>query len=388
MSEGTKGRRWVPRNLKAGGQEQEEEKRRKKKKKDRKRESAVENGGEGNAEGGVVGSKDKLASSAPSKTPQSPQPSPNPDYTVRRGVHLSNEELLHVIDRLFNQPVSSSLTWGQFLGFSPRAVRMVMDRIKAKRFPLPGEESISEGMDVDVGLAEAMRSKPDRSSDLFDTLLSSFLDELDTNKLLKTPESVDSNMVEAVDCCSFRVSADDVLDSFSADIADDLSEAETLAPEEARCKVVAASPALYDVKLGLGKHVVTLSKVTIDGGSQVITVRLSVYKKIGASAGIEEGASINMRGAHAFIIDDTVDPKPPFGLLLGQPFIDLARAETVWTDEGDQWTRFRSRQDRNVILKVKTVDSRDRDNQYSMSSFRQARADRPQAWSLYREDED
>ncbi|KAI8835286.1 hypothetical protein BC829DRAFT_422043 [Chytridium lagenaria] len=42
----------------------------------------------------------------------------------------------------------------------------------------------------------------------------------------------------------------------------------------------------------------------------------------------------------SFIIDDTVDPKPPFGLLLGQPFIDLAGAKTVWTEVGNQWTRF------------------------------------------------
>ncbi|KAI8836384.1 hypothetical protein BC829DRAFT_421734 [Chytridium lagenaria] len=397
--------------LEFGGQEGEKKKR-KKKKKERKEGSAVENGGENSLESEVAGQRGKQATVLTPKTPQASQPPPNPDYTVRRGVHLTNEELLHVIDRLFNQPVASSLTWGQFLGFSPRAVRMVMDRIKAKRFPLSGEENIGEGMDVDVGLSEAMGSKPDRSSDLFDTLLSTFLDEVDTDKLIKVQPTVNVESVESVDCCSFRVSADDVLDSFSADIADDVSEAETLAPEEARCKVVAASPSLYDVKLGLGKNTVVLNKVTIDGGSQVITVRLSVYKKIGASAGIEEGASINMRGAHghtrklvglvprlpvtifgltyfvqAFIIDDTVDPKPPFGLLLGQPFIDLARAETVWTEEGDQWTRFRSQQDRNVILKVKTVDSRDRDNQYSMSSFRQARADRPQAWSLYREDD-
>ncbi|KAI8853168.1 hypothetical protein BC829DRAFT_440175 [Chytridium lagenaria] len=368
--------------LEFGGQEGEKKKR-KKKKKERKEGSAVENGGENSLESEVAGQRGKQATVLTPKTPQASQPPPNPDYTVRR--------------------VSGVFT---------SAVRMVMDRIKAKRFPLSGEENIGEGMDVDVGLSEAMGSKPDRSSDLFDTLLSTFLDEVDTDKLIKVQPTVNVESVESVDCCSFRVSADDVLDSFSADIADDVSEAETLAPEEARCKVVAASPSLYDVKLGLGKNTVVLNKVTIDGGSQVITVRLSVYKKIGASAGIEEGASINMRGAHghtrklvglvprlpvtifgltyfvqAFIIDDTVDPKPPFGLLLGQPFIDLARAETVWTEEGDQWTRFRSQQDRNVILKVKTVDSRDRDNQYSMSSFRQARADRPQAWSLYREDD-
>ncbi|KAI8835285.1 hypothetical protein BC829DRAFT_422042 [Chytridium lagenaria] len=125
----------------------------------------------------------------------------------------------------------------------------------------------------------------------------------------------------------------------------------------------------------LAKKVVTegrgMRRVLKRGGSWGWKVKkLSVYKKIGASVRIEEGASINMRGApghtrklvglvprlpvkifgltfciQAFIIDDTVDPKPPFGLLLGQPFIDLAGAKTVWTEVGNQWTRFPSQQD-------------------------------------------
>ncbi|KAJ3191776.1 hypothetical protein HDU67_005720, partial [Dinochytrium kinnereticum] len=195
------------------------------------------------------------------------------------------------------------------------------------------------------------------------------------------------------------VSVDDILDSFSTEVDEEASDENPYEQKEARCKVVAASPTLSPVTVGFGPSAVTLHRVTLDPGSQVITVRLSVYNRIGTNAGIEEDAGITMRGAHghtrkllglvprlpisfhgltyyvqAFIIDDRVDPKPPFGLLLGQPFLELARAETFWTDNGDQWTRFRSQQDRDVCLKIKTVDARDKDNQYNLSSFRQARA--------------
>ncbi|KAI8829081.1 hypothetical protein BC829DRAFT_424072 [Chytridium lagenaria] len=203
---------------------------------------------------------------------------------------------------------------------------------RAKQFPLSGLEGIGDEMDVGVGLAEAIGSRPDRSNDFFDTLLSTFLDEVDTDKLLTAQSAVSTN------------------------IADDVSKADTLVTEEARCKVVAASPSL-----------------------------LSVYKKIGASVRIEEGASINMRGApghtrklvglvprnpvkifgltffiQAFIIDYTVDPKPPFGLLLGQPFIDLAGCQNGVDRSRQSMERFPTQQDRNVILNVETVDSRAR----------------------------
>ncbi|KAJ3201109.1 hypothetical protein HDU67_001550, partial [Dinochytrium kinnereticum] len=129
-----------------------------------------------------------------------------------------------------------------------------------------------------------------------------------------------------------------------------------------------------------------LTRTSHQSKTTLVTVRLSVYNRIGTNAGIEEDAGITIRGAHghtrkllglvprlpisfhgltyyvqAFIIDDRIDPKPPFGLLLGQPFLELARAETFWTDNGDQWTRFRSQQNRDVCLKIKTVDARDKD---------------------------
>ncbi|KAI8847296.1 hypothetical protein BC829DRAFT_418566 [Chytridium lagenaria] len=329
------------------------------------------------------------------------------------GIHLTQGELLVVIDKLFNQSVDASMTWGQFLAFSPRAVRMVMDRIKARKVPFDAIPEGPDGMAVDEAVLAAFNTKAVPEEDMYDRFLSCFLDEIDLDKVTGgkiTAEragqgadgvTVESNSLDVVNVMNYKVSVDDVL-SFSTELAEE-DGGEFGRPEhnyETRCKVVCASPSVPHVKVGLGPDAVYLEKVTLDGGSQVITVRLSIYERVAATAGIEEGASISMRGAHghtrklvglvprlpvgifgftyfvqAFIIDDRIDPKPPFGLLLGQPFLDLARAETSWSENGDQWTRFRSQQDPKLALKAKTVDVRDKDNQYNMSSFRQARAD-------------
>ncbi|KAI8839597.1 hypothetical protein BC829DRAFT_421026 [Chytridium lagenaria] len=311
-----------------------------------------------------------------------------------QGIHLTQGELLVVIDKLFNQSVDASMTWGQFLAFSPRAVRMVMDRIKARKVPFDAIPEGPDGMAVDEAVLAAFNTKAVPEEDMYDRFLSCFLDEIDLDKVTGgkiTAEragqgadgvTVESNSLDVVNVMNYKVSVDDVL-SFSTELAEE-DGGEFGRPEhnyETRCKVVCASPSVPHVKVGLGPDAVYLEKVTLDGGSQVITVRLSIYERVAATAGIEEGASISMRGAHghtrklvglvprlpvgifgftyfvqAFIIDDRIDPKPPFGLLLGQPFLDLARAETSWSENGDQWTRFRSQQDPKLALKAKTVD--------------------------------
>ncbi|KAI8834290.1 hypothetical protein BC829DRAFT_422304 [Chytridium lagenaria] len=251
-------------------------------------------------------------------------PAPPPqDYAMRRGIHLTQGELLVVIDKLFNQSVDASMTWGQFLAFSPRAVRMVMDRIKARKVPFDAIPEGPDGMAVDEAVLAAFNTKAVTGGKITAERAGQGADGV----------TVESNSLDVVNVMNYKVSVDDVL-SFSTELAEE-DGGEFGRPEhnyETRCKVVCASPR------GLS------GKVTLDGGSQVITVRLSIYERVAATAGIEEGASISMRGAHghtrklvglvprlpvgifgftyfvqAFIIDDRIDPKPPFGLLWANP---------------------------------------------------------------------
>ncbi|KAJ3199718.1 hypothetical protein HDU67_002603, partial [Dinochytrium kinnereticum] len=287
-------------------------------------------------------------------------------YGVKSDVWMSDEQLLRIIQLLFETPIGDKVTWGELLSASPRALRMVLDKLRTKRVPLVKRDPNSGG-DVNVGLtlAEALQSKPDRKGLAFDLILSCFLEELDYDHLVGSASKSPENVVNSF---AFKIGVDDILDSFSQGIEDPkaVEVEDSVGTYEARCKVVAASPSLAEVTVGKGPGAVTLQKVTLDGGSQVITVKLSVYEQIGAMAGIEEGSSISMRGAHghtrklvglvprlpinvyglsyyvqAFIIDDRIEPRPPFSLLLGQPFLDLARADTFWSENGDQWTRFR-----------------------------------------------
>ncbi|KAI8843031.1 hypothetical protein BC829DRAFT_420208 [Chytridium lagenaria] len=273
------------------------------------------------------------------------------------GIHLTQGELLVVIDKLFNQSVDASMTWGQFLAFSPRAVRMVMDRIKARKVPFDAIPEGPDGMAVDEAVLAAFNTKAVPEEDMYDRFLSCFLDEIDLDKVTGgkiTAEragqgadgvTVESNSLDVVNVMNYKVSVDDVL-SFSTELAEE-DGGEFGRPEhnyETRCKVCPTSKSV------LGPDAVYLEKVTLDGGSQVIT------ETSWSGARLPVGIFGFTYFVQAFIIDDRIDPKPPFGLLLGQPFLDLARAETSWSENGDQWTRFRSQQDPKLTLKAKTVD--------------------------------
>ncbi|KAJ3194848.1 hypothetical protein HDU67_004575, partial [Dinochytrium kinnereticum] len=110
--------------------------------------------------------------------PQKPSPSQStPDYAVRRGVHMSSDELMGVINKLFAEPISSSITWAQFFAFSPRAVRMFTDRLKAKRV---SSDTSTEEVLVESSFLDAAA---DTSSDMFDELLSMLLDQVDLDDL-------------------------------------------------------------------------------------------------------------------------------------------------------------------------------------------------------------
>ncbi|KAJ3203864.1 hypothetical protein HDU67_009895 [Dinochytrium kinnereticum] len=193
-------------------------------------------------------------------------------------------------------------------------------------------ERVSSDTSMEEVLVESsfLDAAADTSSDMFDELLSMLLDQVDLDDLtggrVKDSERKPKKEVD-----------------------EEASDENPYEQKEARSKVVAASPTLLPVTVGFGPSAVTLHRVTLDPGSQVITVRHSVYNRIGTNAGIEEDAGITMRGAHshirkllglvprlpisfhgltyyvqAFIIVDRVDPKPP----LGHPFLELARAET------------------------------------------------------------
>ncbi|KAJ3201110.1 hypothetical protein HDU67_001551 [Dinochytrium kinnereticum] len=222
---------------------------------------------------------------------KAPSSQHGPDYSVRRGVHMSTDELMGVINKLFAEPISASITWAQFFAFSPRAIRMFTDRLKAKRVPTDmGEETLVE--------SNFLHAPADTSTDMFDELLSILLDQVDLDDLTSTrvgkppavqnkkklnrhkknkkaasaAEGVDSSLL-GVNSLAFKVSVDNILDSFSTEVDDEIPDEHPDEQREARCKVVAASPTLSPVTIGFGPGAVTLHKVTLDPGSQVLPDR-------------------------------------------------------------------------------------------------------------------
>ncbi|KAJ3201651.1 hypothetical protein HDU67_001147, partial [Dinochytrium kinnereticum] len=86
---------------------------------------------------------------------------------------MSSDEPMGVIDKFLAEPISSSITWAQFFAFSPRAVRMFTDRLRAKRVSLDPstEEVLVESSFLDAAA--------DTSTDMFDELLRVLLDQVD-----------------------------------------------------------------------------------------------------------------------------------------------------------------------------------------------------------------
>ncbi|KAJ3289964.1 hypothetical protein HDU76_007453, partial [Blyttiomyces sp. JEL0837] len=357
-----------------------------------------------------------ISSSASTPTPTSPEKPAT--YRVQPGFDIPSGVALHIIEKLFSAPIGDSMTWGEFFAFSPRGARLAMDRLRSRRIAVE-QQAARDGMEIDVKFSEVLASKADRNSDMFDHLLSALLDvvdgSLDKVAGLNAPV-VDSSpfLLDDEDVWGLAEAGSDVVDvaQYWLDTNDILSfstEA-TLPPDGEggrtvptvgfrKCKVIATCPRVQDVEVGFGDEAEELSNVLLDCGSQIVTIALSVWNKVASSAGVEEGATISMRGAHghsrrlyglvprlpvtvmglryyiqAFIVDDiNLDVKPPYLMLLGQPFLEVARAENFWTRDGDMYTRLTSQTDLSVTIKFKTVDCKHPDNQHNLSGFVLAR---------------
>ncbi|KAJ3315224.1 hypothetical protein HDU76_002231, partial [Blyttiomyces sp. JEL0837] len=317
----------------------------------------------------------------------------------KSGFEIPSTVALHIIEKLFSAPIGDSMTWGEFFAFSPRGARLAMDRLRSRRIAVE-QQAARDGMEIDVKFSEVLASKADKDSDMFDHLLSALLDVVDSNL-----DKVAGQNVPVVDSSPFQLDEEDIWSlakaGFSTEAAvprdDDGKAIPTVGFR--KCKVIATCPRVQDVEVGLGPETQDLSNVLLDSGSQINTVGLSVYSKVAASAGLEEGSTISMRGAHghsrrlyglvprlpvtvmglqyfiqAFIVDDiNLEVKPPYLMLLGQPFLEVARADRVWTRDGDMYTRLTSQTDSRVTIKFKTVDHRHPDNQINLSGFVLAR---------------
>ncbi|KAJ3193286.1 hypothetical protein HDU67_005185, partial [Dinochytrium kinnereticum] len=161
-------------------------------------------------------------------------------YGVKSDVCMSDEQLLRIIQLLFETPIG--------------------DKLRTKRVPLVKRDPNSGGyVNVGLTLAEALQSKLDRKGLAFDLILSCFLEELDYDCLVGSASKSTENVVKSF---AFKIGVDDILDSFSQGIEDPkaVEVEDSVRTYEARCKVVAASPSLAEVTVGKGPGAVTLQK--------------------------------------------------------------------------------------------------------------------------------
>ncbi|ORY34134.1 hypothetical protein BCR33DRAFT_743660 [Rhizoclosmatium globosum] len=159
-----------------------------------------------------------------------------------------------------------------------------------------------------------------------------------------------------------------------------------------RCLVIATSPRCI-VLLG-GRILVS---AVLDTGSQICTIARSILDKIADLCGVHDASTVNMRSAHGdvrqlaglavipvhlhgfvyhvqcWIVDDTAKGvKCPYQMLLGQPFIQLARMHMWCEESGDMWAKvFCPTTD--AVLRFKIADRLHPDNQYSLQGFRLSR---------------